>query len=260
MGNVRESREFYIDHDGIALHAKLDFPAGMREGEKCPLLIVVHGFTGHMEERHIIAAAQSACEAGVAALRVEMYGHGKSGGCFRAHTVLKWICGLQTVIEYASKLDFVTNLYLAGHSQGGLATVLAGGMYADKLRAIIPLSPAISIKADSLKGSTLGSAYDPDHIPDRVVFPDGKELNGAYFRAAQLLPIDEAVSRYKGPVLIVHGDEDEAVPFACARELEAKYQNAQLKVIPGDDHCYDRHLEMVTEAVADFLKKMEGDF
>ena len=35
-------KEFYIDSDGIKLHAKLDKPEG---ADKCPLCIVIHGFT-----------------------------------------------------------------------------------------------------------------------------------------------------------------------------------------------------------------------
>ena len=46
-------KEFYIDSDGIKLHAKLDRPD---ESVKGPLCILIHGFTGHMEEDHIIAA------------------------------------------------------------------------------------------------------------------------------------------------------------------------------------------------------------
>ena len=43
--------EFYIDCDGIRLHSKLDKPQGK---DKCPLCILIHGFSGHMEEPHII--------------------------------------------------------------------------------------------------------------------------------------------------------------------------------------------------------------
>ena len=42
--------EFYIQDDGIRLHAKLDMPENMpAEGGKCPLVILIHGFTGQME-------------------------------------------------------------------------------------------------------------------------------------------------------------------------------------------------------------------
>ena len=77
-------KEFYIDSDGIKLHAKLDRPEGADKG---PLCILIHGFTGHMEEDHIIAAQKAINEAGVSVLRVEMYGHGKSDGEFKNHTL-----------------------------------------------------------------------------------------------------------------------------------------------------------------------------
>ena len=82
-------KEFYINDDGIRLHAKLDMPK--EEKEKYPLVIIIHGFTGHMEERHIVAVQQTLNNAGYATLRAEMYGHGKSDGQFKDHTLLKWI-------------------------------------------------------------------------------------------------------------------------------------------------------------------------
>lgn len=253
-----ENKEFYIDHDGIALHAKLDFPGKESASGKYPLVIVVHGFTGHMEETHIAGLASALNDAGFASLRVEMYGHGKSGGDFRTHTVAKWVSELLTVIDYASGLDFVTNLYMAGHSQGGLATILAAGMNSDRLKAVVPLSPAVSIQTDSLRGTTLGAQYDPQHIPDEVVFPDGKVLSGDYFRIAQMLPVSEAIKRYKGPVLLVHGDEDEAVPLQASLDIEGEFANARLKIIRGDDHCYNYHLDMVLAETTKFLLACEA--
>ena len=47
----------FIMDDGIRLNAKLDLPTPS-EG-KHPLVIVIHGFTGHMEERHITAVQQT---------------------------------------------------------------------------------------------------------------------------------------------------------------------------------------------------------
>ena len=49
-------KEFFIDSDGIKLHAKLDRPDESAQG---PLCILVHGFTGHMEEPHIVAMQQA---------------------------------------------------------------------------------------------------------------------------------------------------------------------------------------------------------
>ena len=251
-----EYQEFYIDCDGIKLHAKLDFPEGA-EG-KMPLMIVIHGFTGHMEEPHIIAAAKTANEVGFAALRVEMYGHGKSDGAFRDHTLLKWLTNALSVVDYAKSLDFVTDLYLCGHSQGGLLTMLVAAMEEDVLKAVIPLSPAWMIPDGARAGDLLGGPFDPDHIPDELSTDDWT-LSGNYVRAARLIHPEDSFHRFTKPVLIVHGDQDEAVPVRYAYDAAENYKDAKLVIIEGDDHCYTSHLDQVTLAIKEFLEEVSKD-
>ena len=248
-------KDFFLPAGDVQLHVKLGFPK--KEKQKYPLVILVHGYTGHMEEPHIAGLSLALEENGFATLRVEMYGHGQSEGQFRDHTILKWITELLDVIDYARKLDFVSDLYLCGHSQGGLTTILTAALKADVLKAVIPLSPAIIIKDDALTGNTFGVIYDPAHVPDDLTFPDGKILGGNHIRVSQLLPIDDAIDRYQGPVLIVHGDCDETVPYSYAVEAQKKYANCELVTISGANHCFDDHLEEMFGAVLSFLKRVQ---
>ena len=243
----------YIWDDGIRLNAYLDMPAG--NPASCPLVIVIHGFTGHSEERHIVAAARTFNELGYATLRVDMYGHGKSQGEFRNHTLYKWMTEAMAVIDYARGLDFVTDLYLCGHSQGGLTVMLAAGLKSDVIKGIIPLSPATMIPELARKGELLGLHFDPDHIPDELEAWDGRKLGGNYARVAQTVHVEEAIARYHSPVLLVHGDADEAVPVEESIRAAKLYENAKLVVIPGDSHCYDHHLDQVLEAIREWMTK-----
>lgn len=249
-----QNKEFYIPNDGIRIHAKLDFPD--KELAVYPLVIILHGFTGHMEETHIVAAARAMNEIGFATLRAEMYGHGQSDGAFRDHTLFKWLTNTLAVIDYAKSLDMVSDLYLCGHSQGGLVTMLTAAMERDTLKAILPLSPAWMIPAYARKGELLGMSFDPSHVPKEIGREDGLTLDGNYIRAAQLIYPEEAIRRYDGPVLLVHGDKDEAVPVSYAHKAAELYKNARLAIIPGDTHCYDYHLDMVTDAIKEFLKSL----
>lgn len=248
-------KEFFIPCDGIKLHAKLNRPEGV---EKCPLAIVIHGFTGHMEERHIVAVSEAMNEVGVATLRAEMYGHGQSEGKFENHTLYKWVTGALAVVDYAKTLDFVTELYICGHSQGGLLTMLVAGMKCDDFKAVIPLSPAWMIPDGAREGNLLGQGFDPGHIPD-MLEAGPMRLNGNYIRVAQTIHVEDEIKRYAGPVLIVQGDADEAVPLGYAQRAAELYANAKLVVVPGDTHCFDRHLEMMTDAVRDFLTHLQGE-
>ena len=237
----------YIMDDGIRLHAKLDMPA--KTVTRCPLVIVIHGFTGHMEERHITAVSTMLNEIGFATLRVDMYGHGGSGGEFRKHTLYKWLTNAMTVIDYARTLDFVTELYLCGHSQGGLTVMLAAALKHEAISGIIPMSPAIPIPECARRGILLGGFFDPSHIPEEITSPRGWVLDGNYVRVAQTIHVEEAIDRYDGPVLLVHGGADETIPAQCSLDAAKRYKNAELAVIPGDTHCYDDHLDEAVEAV-----------
>ena len=240
-----------IYDDNVRLDAVLDMPEG--NPEQCPLVIVIHGFTGYKEERHIEAVSRTMNEMGYATLRVDMYGHGQSDGEFRNHTLGKWISNAIAVIDYACTLPFVTDLYLCGHSQGGLLVILAAALKHDLLSGLILLAPAAMIPDIAREGNFLGFTFDPDHIPDEIDFGDGTVLSGNYMRVAQMIDVDAAIERYDGPVLVIHSDTDEAVPFQCGVDVTEAYQNAELVVIPNDTHCYDNHLDMVLEALRAWL-------
>ena len=242
-----------IMDDRIRLNIKLDMPKDFTG--KCPLVIVIHGFTGHMEERHITAVSSMLNEIGCASLRVDMYGHGSSGGEFRNHTLFKWITNALTVIDYARSLDFVSDLFLLGHSQGGLTVILAGALKRDDIRGIIPMSPAIVIPECARNGNVLGVAFDPDQVPEEIHSPDGWILGGNYIRVAQMIHVEDAIDRYSGPVLLVHGDADETIQLQCSVEAVERYRNAVLKVIQGDTHCYDHHLEEAVGVVRTWMEE-----
>ena len=246
-------KEFYITDDGIKLHAKLDMPEGYKEGDKCPLALVIHGLTGHMEEDHIKAAAKTFNDLGIATLRTEMYGHGISEGKFIDHNLFKWLNNVMAIMRYARSLDFVTDMYVCGHSQGGLTALLAAGMYPDVFKAAVLLSPASMVPGLAREGKLFKVSFDPCSIPDELFVNDTDKVKGDYVRAAQMIDLDDAVKRFTKPVLIVHGDEDEAIPYEYSVELAKEYVYAKLVIIPGDDHCYDYHLEQVAEAMHDFL-------
>jgi len=256
-------QEFFIDSDGIAIHAKLEMPEG--SPERCPLCIVQHGLTGHMEEEHILAVSAALREVGVATLRVEMYGHGKSGGTFAKHTMLKWVDNMLDVIDYAKALPFVSDLYLCGHSQGGFLTMMMGALRPDDLKAIIPMSPAIVIVDNARAGVLFGMTFDPVHVPDRIYLGNpnlaegGTEVPsfcGDYFRIAQHIDVDDVIASYHGPVLLVHGTDDMAVPIQYSIDAAKKYENAKLVVIENDDHNYHAHLDQVCVAVQEFVRSL----
>ncbi len=239
--------EFYLTDDGIRLHAKLDRPEGL---EKTPLCIIVHGLTGYMEEEHIVAISAAMNDFGIATLRVELYGHGQSDGAFEDHDLAKWLHNLDTVTDYAKSLDFVTDLYLCGHSQGGLAVVIQAGRRPEEYKAILPLAPALMIPR-------LAKQFPEDEIPDCFYFHEQRIAQG-YILANRALDVDAAIRNYHGPVLLVQGMADTTIVPQDTVDAAKVYENATLVTIDGDTHCFDYHLDKVVEAVKEFMAKQLG--
>jgi len=241
----------FIDDDGIRLSAVLEKPDG--DG-RCPLVILLHGFTSAKDRPHNILAAAAMREAGCATLRFDLYGHGESGGEFRKHTLYKWISNTMAVIDYARGLGY-TDLYLSGHSQGGLVAALAAGMEADRVRGLILRAPAFMIPQAARDGGMLGYTFDPDRIPDSMPVIKGLVLDGNYIRVAQTIHAEEAADRYKGPVLILHGDGDDTVPLEDSRRMARRYRNCELAVMTGETHHFDRYPDRMREIIWNWLVK-----
>ncbi len=132
--------------------------------------------------------------------------------------------------------------------------MLIGGMCNDDLKAIIPLSPAWMIPEISRQGNILGIEYDPKHIPE-VIHSWDRDLSGDYVRVAQTIHVEDEIERFDKPVYIIHGDEDETVPYEYVVKAQKLYKNAELVTIHGDDHCFTKHLDEMTAALTDFFRK-----
>ncbi len=244
-----------IMDDGIRLSAVLEKP----DKDRCPLVIFLHGFTSSKDRPHNIASCQAMREAGCATLRADLYGHGESGGTFGGHTLYKWISNVMALIDYARNLDFVTVIYLSGHSQGGLTAALAAGMEPDHVKGLILRAPAFMIPACARAGNLLGQTFDPLHLPDEIHSIKGLTLRGDYVRVAQTIHVEDAIDRFPGPVLLLHGDQDDLVPLRDSQEAARRYRNCRLEIIPDETHHFDRYPEKMQAIIRDWLRRRTAE-
>ncbi len=239
-----------IMDDGLRLSAVLEKPA--EEMER--IVILLHGFTSAKDRPHNIQAAQAMRDAGFATLRMDLYGHGESDGRFEKHTLHKWISNTMAAIDAVYGMGY-REVWLSGHSQGGLTAALTAAMETDRICGLILRAPAFMIPECARKGNLLGFDFDPDHIPERMAVIKGLELEGTYLRVAQTIHVEEAISRFKGPVLIIHGDQDDTVPPEDSCKAAEQYANAELAVMRGETHHFDMHPEEMQEIIRQWLAK-----
>jgi len=76
------------------------------KGEKVPMVIICHGFTGNKNESLLKAISEGLLKNGIASIRFDFNGHGESEGDFQEMTVPNEIEDALKVYEYVSKLDY----------------------------------------------------------------------------------------------------------------------------------------------------------
>jgi len=248
----------FIESEGIKLNVSIDLPdTPLNSADRYPVCIMIHGLTGNCEEEHILAVRDVLNDLGIAVLRADMYGHGRSGGAFKDHDINKWMANISSLIGYAKSLDITSEIYLWGHSQGGLAAILAAARYAEDIRLLMPFSPAVMIPDDARHGRLLHYKFDPDDLPDFIRFDSGAELSRNYIEKVRTVDVTEAVGSYNGNVMIVHGTADATVPYGYSELIRETYAehgcNCTLIPIEGAPHCFDDHIEELRTAVRKYM-------
>ena len=135
--------------------------------------------------------------------------------------------------------------------------MLTGAMCADDFKALILLSPAWMIPENARNGILLGNSFDNVHIPEKVA-SESWEVSGDYVRTAQTIHVEDSIERYKGKVLIVHGDEDPIVPFYYSEKAAELYKDAELAPIHGADHCFIGHFDELADNIGSFFGRIKG--
>ncbi len=250
--------EISIKRDGLTLRGDLLKPDGK---EKCPAAIIFHGLMsdrGNVRRNLFTKIADRLLEKGIAVIKFDFDGHGESDGDFSDMNVYSEILDAAKVIDYVRNLDFVTDIYIVGHSQGALVGGMIAGYYREYVSKLVMLAPAATIKDDALKGSCFGIEYDKRNIPEHIEMINTEKehfhLGGLYFRIAKTLPIYETTSMFEGKTLIIHGTKDEAVGVIGAKRYKECMDNVTLDIIEGESHgLEDFSGERVVSEVAEFL-------
>ncbi len=227
---------------------------------KVPLVIICHGFSGNCQRPFINDLSASILAQGMATLRFDFNGHGKSDGEFKDMTVLNEIDDLKDVIAWAQKQPWVKDISLVGHSQGGVVVSMVSGELGDKtVKAEVLLAAAAVLRDDALRGNTMGALYDPWNFKgDYIELPHSPEagallLGKNYVETAIHLPIYETASNYEGPTLIVQGTHDQVVPYTYAERYKEKIKNSELRLIPDENHVFSKTQKDTSILVADWL-------
>jgi len=198
-------------------------------------------------------------------------GHGRSTQTWQGNDIETYADDLAQLVEHLDLTDAVH----VGHSTGGGEVTRYIGKYARPKRVskavLISAIPPVMLKSDKNPGGLTIDVFDglrKSVLTDRSQFwidlslpfygynrpgakvSDGVRqsfwlqsimcgMPGSYFciKAFSETDLTEDLKKIDVPVLFLHGDDDQIVPFADASELAVKLvKNGTLKVYPGAPH------------------------
>lgn len=251
---------FYINGSQGKLAAKISLPL-LEASQKCPMVILSHGFGGDMTFHLWEPIIKILNENGIGVLRYDFNGCGQSEGEFQDMTVLNEIEDLMCVISYVRSLSVTENISLVGHSQGGVVTSMVSGDCGEaQIKREVLLSAAAVLREDAIRGITQGAKFDPWHLDQPFYeLPRGLKLGRDYIQTAMTLPIYETASKYKGKALIINAMADQVVPFTYAQLYNKVLSDSELILIPGEDHTYTVAPEYAITLVTDWLSEILTD-
>lgn len=231
---------------------------------KKPLVIFVHGFKGFKDWGHFDRVGEEFVNAGFVFLKFNFshngttiedpYSFGDLEAFGRNNFILE-LNDLTTVIDFCvGKMDLgeetkenfhdqidLNKVYLLGHSRGGGIVILKAGE--DTRIKKIATWASVSAFVGRHKQRTI-ETWEKEGV---VYAMNGrtKQNMPMYYQFYQTildnkerLNINHAVKRLEIPFLIVHGTNDEAVPFHDAEELRISAKKGELLRIEGADHTF----------------------
>lgn len=230
-----KTEEIKIQRDGLTLRGRCDWQGDSR----ADAAIMFHGFAcdiGLDKDSAYQKICQELVSRGIAVFRFDFNGHGKSDGDFSNMNILNEINDAIAILDYVRAQKWAKEIYLLGHSQGGVIAGMMSGYYADVISKLVLLAPAVSLKSDARKGVCMQATYDTNHIPLTVNVDGSHEVGGHYFRIAKTLPIFEVTAQFENPTLLIVGSEDNVISAQEAKEYSRCMKNCEFIAMDNFDH------------------------
>ena len=256
------ARDYAVRGPQGGLSMKITLPEGFNpQTGHCPMVILMHGIFSSKDYNPMPALAKGLAKEGIASVRFDFDGHGKSQGKMREMTIEKEIADAIAIYEYVKSLPYVTEIGFLGHSQGGVVASMTAGRLAvegEGPKSLVLIAPGAVIKEACQGGKFFNAKFDPKNPPEFIRCWGIMKLGREYLLTTQQLDIYGTASAYGGNVLILHGTADRIVPMWCSERYKETYgETSELVKIEGENHTITKRKPEVVRQVVGFFNNLK---
>lgn len=223
-------KELWIKNGDRRIFGELSTPAGETKG----VAIVSHGFNGSYQFSKVYFDLMN--ELGYQCYAFD-FPCGSNGSRSDNNTLNMSIpdeqSDLTAIVDHFKQQDPEQEIVLIGESQGGLVSALTAAALGEDIDRLILVFPALCIP-DNWR----------DRYPELSDIPEVTELWGVklgrrfFEEIHDMKPLD-IIGGYRGPVIIIQGDNDHIVSMEDSKRAIELYDGARLHVIPGAGHGFN---------------------
>ena len=155
-------------------------------------------------------------------------------------------------IKYCNERFGNVPILLYGISMGGATVLMAAGeKLPENVKGVIADCP-MSSALDIIK--LVSTGMGPGSFMAGALARISARMHGFSLTSNSA---EKAVARAEVPILLLHGDEDDLVPYFMAQRIAAANPQIQFETFKCRPHarCYLHHTERYTEIVKDFMTR-----
>ncbi|MEK7652311.1 MAG: alpha/beta fold hydrolase [Patescibacteria group bacterium] len=225
------------------------------------IAILCHGHSSGKNNKTWQTLEPILLENNISVFRFDFYGNGESDGKFEESNLTETTDDILCAIDYVKRLNF-KRIVLAGSSFGGLSSIMAASKSKD-LYALVLKSPVSDYFEVDLKilGETGIKEWKEKGVR-AYTFGDlnrGLILNYSFMEDYLKYDAYDAAEKIQVPTLIVHGNEDQIVPFSQSQKLLRHLKDGELIAVSGADHSYtdQKKFDEMIKYIADYIVKLK---
>ena len=234
--------------ENLKLSGAIHFPTNIKDQEKTPAIILVHGFVGSKvgEHRLFVKAARYFSVQGYTVFRFDFSGCGESEGDYSSVMVTQQIKELQSAIDYVSSYEIVdeNEITVIGHSLGGAVSSLTAAVDS-RIKKLILWSPVARPFKDITRITGLKAVQNA--LQNGKYDYQGFYLSHTFFQdLKQHNPLTD-IESFKGDTLVIHASQDKDVPkenghdyYTALRKRNTK-QKSNILFIENADHTFSSY-------------------
>lgn len=256
-----EEKVYFKTSDGLKLCGILSIPK--QKTNKCIILCHGIGNVDKEEDGIFTVLAERLDDAGFAVLRFDFRGQGESGGKQIDMTVSGETKDLEAVTRFLQKKGY-KDFGILGASFAGGAVSLFTNKNRDLVKGLILWNALIDYQSMIKPKTNWEKKYWGSEAFDRAEQLGYAEIGSSKYRMGRTLSRElktlkpwELLRNIQVPILFIHGDRDDHVPFEDSVKY-AKIFNAKLVTIKGATHGFHEkpeYSEEADKATVDFFLK-----